>query len=329
MHFTTCTLLVGLMTVSLASDVCWRDRYVNGGGRWIYTCPSSMEKSGLLCYPKCESGYYGLGPVCWSYCPSGWRDDGALCNNRGGWTVFADNSECPWYDVCGLTFSWGCSNCDEYPGTYNHGCTCHKTMKVTAKKSYGRGVGRPLQCSADEYQSGLMCYSKRCRTRDNKQFDMTSGVCWERCSGHTPHRCGAACTKDKATCDEWISQMAFAGAGVAAGIAVTIFSMGAAAPAILAANTVWAVSGAGAAWNLVNPMCGVDMVVYDINVKCNGSPIATYKDIIQTECFEECEKLTSCQFAQYIVKSEACSLFRTCGIAKLEGSEVFTKKLKE
>jgi len=123
--------------------------------------------------------------------------------------------------------------------------------------------------------------------------------------------------------------MAAAGAGVVAGVAVTIFSWGAATPAVLAANTVWAASGAGGAFNLVNPMCGVDMVPHDINVKCNGSAIKRFNNIIQTECFEECEKLTSCQFAQYITKSEACALFRTCGIAKLDGSEVFAKKPKE
>lgn len=325
---TTLTLVAGLTTVALASDVCWRDSYAQGGGRWIYSCPPGMEKSGLLCYPKCKSGYHGVGPVCWGSCPSGWRDDGALCNNRGGWTRGADNSRCPWYDVCGLTFSRGCSNCNKYPGTSNHGCTCHMTMKVVAKKSYGRGVGKPLQCSGNEYQSGLMCYPK-CRTRDNKQFDLTSGVCWEKCTAPTPVRCGGACTKNQATCNKWIGQMAAAGVGVVAGIAATIFSFGAATPAVLAANGVWAVSGGGAALSLINPMCGVDMYPHDMNVKCNGSALKRFSNIIQTECFEECEKLSSCQFAQYVTKSEACALFRTCGTAKLDGSEVFMKKPKE
>ena len=38
-----------------------------------------MEKNGLLCYPKCEKSYYGVGPVCWQKCESGYTDDGALC----------------------------------------------------------------------------------------------------------------------------------------------------------------------------------------------------------------------------------------------------------
>jgi len=123
--------------------------------------------------------------------------------------------------------------------------------------------------------------------------------------------------------------MAGAGVGVVAGVCVTIFSLGSATPALLAANTVWAASGLAGATNLVNPMCGVDMVPYDMNVKCNGSPIKTFKNVIQTECFDECEKLTSCQFAQYVAKSEACALFRTCGIARLDGSEVYSKKPNE
>ena len=28
------------------------------------TCPGSKEKSGFLCYDKCESGYVGIGSKC-------------------------------------------------------------------------------------------------------------------------------------------------------------------------------------------------------------------------------------------------------------------------
>merc|ERR1719410_77888 len=171
--------------------VCWGKNYNEKGTDGTYLiqyCEEGWEKSGLLCYPKCKPGFYGVGPVCWSYCPSGWRDDGALCNNRGGWTIGSTRRGCPWYDVCGL---WNrCTSCPS--GTSNHGCTCHKILQVRAKKSYGRGVGKPLQCSSNEVQQGLLCYPK-CRDRDGKQFQLVAGLCWERCSGNTPHSLGMAC----------------------------------------------------------------------------------------------------------------------------------------
>ncbi len=44
-------------------------------------CSSSEypDKSGLLCYPQCREGFYGVGPVCWQSCPSHMTDTGALC----------------------------------------------------------------------------------------------------------------------------------------------------------------------------------------------------------------------------------------------------------
>jgi len=40
---------------------------------------SHWEQNGLLCYPDCRNGYYGVGPVCWTRCPSDMRDDGVDC----------------------------------------------------------------------------------------------------------------------------------------------------------------------------------------------------------------------------------------------------------
>lgn len=37
-------------------------------------CPAHLDYDGALCYPKCRSGFYGVGPVCWSHAPSGWVD---------------------------------------------------------------------------------------------------------------------------------------------------------------------------------------------------------------------------------------------------------------
>lgn len=53
---------------------------------------------------------------------------------------------CPWYDKCGL-FGTKCGK--SYGSDYiNDGCTCRRPPKVVAKKSYGRGVGKPMKCIA-------------------------------------------------------------------------------------------------------------------------------------------------------------------------------------
>jgi hypothetical protein len=44
---------------------CWLKTYGRGVGKPLSTCSSSQEKNGLLCYPKCNTGYVGNGPVCW------------------------------------------------------------------------------------------------------------------------------------------------------------------------------------------------------------------------------------------------------------------------
>ena len=91
-----------------------------------------------LCYPRCAPGYQGIAEVCWGSCPAGTHDDGALCR-RDANVIGADNSGCPWYDKCGLTFSRGCSTCPD--GYHNDGCTCRVDVLITPKPSYGRGAG--------------------------------------------------------------------------------------------------------------------------------------------------------------------------------------------
>jgi hypothetical protein len=46
-------------------------------------CQSHEERGGALCYPKCASMYYGVGPVCWQYCPQGMADCGTYCVLNG------------------------------------------------------------------------------------------------------------------------------------------------------------------------------------------------------------------------------------------------------
>lgn len=144
----------------------------------LTTCRQGLEKDGALCYPQCRAGYNGVGPVCWQVCPAGYADDGALCR-RNAMIIGANNSACPWYDKCGLTFARGCTQC---PFGYNNdGCTCRIDVHIFAKDSYGRGLGESLQCAPGLEQIGALCY-RAC----------PSGF----------HATGITCTANQQTCVE-------------------------------------------------------------------------------------------------------------------------------
>lgn len=110
------------------------------------SCPSGEQMSSDgLCYPTCRAGYEGAGPVCWQECASGFYSTGAFCE-RDAKIISANNSSCPWYDKCGLTFKKGCSTCPS--GYTNDGCTCRIDAYIYAKGSYGRGAGSaPVNCT--------------------------------------------------------------------------------------------------------------------------------------------------------------------------------------
>jgi hypothetical protein len=123
-------------------------------------CEDGWEKSGALCYPDCKPGYKGVGPVCWEKCPSGYKDDGAFCRKPGK-IISADNKDCPWYDKCGVgAYYWKhkkrCSKCPD--GYKNDGCTCRIKVIIDAKKSYGRGAGKPLLGLGQEAKT---CYERK------------------------------------------------------------------------------------------------------------------------------------------------------------------------
>lgn len=70
---------------SINVPYCYRDSYGRGAGSIPSGCANSkLEKDASggpagLCYPKCDSGYSGVGPLCWQSCPTNFRDDGAFC----------------------------------------------------------------------------------------------------------------------------------------------------------------------------------------------------------------------------------------------------------
>lgn len=76
-HFGCC-----LCTPDCPSDTtdvgasCTKESYSRGAGS-IMGCGTNEDKQGALCYPKCKSGYYGVGPVCWEKCPNDTKSCGA------------------------------------------------------------------------------------------------------------------------------------------------------------------------------------------------------------------------------------------------------------
>ena len=132
------------------SDWAW----ANGIGPVCWGCPSSHPSEEVaLCYKNCPKDKpHKSAFMCYGNCPSGYRNDGLTCF-RDAHIFGSDNSACPWYDICGLTFKRGCSKC---PGGYsNDGCTCRRDPHAITRprhnrgvgvvlKSYGRGVGKAL-----------------------------------------------------------------------------------------------------------------------------------------------------------------------------------------
>lgn len=56
---------LGVIGLALGTDSCWIDAYGRGVGKPLSACRGGEAKDGLLCYPVCNDGYYGVGPVCW------------------------------------------------------------------------------------------------------------------------------------------------------------------------------------------------------------------------------------------------------------------------
>ena len=57
---------------------CWKNSFGRGVGTIPTDCGDKENQAGL-CYNRCRSGYYGVGPVCWQSCRGGFSDHGASC----------------------------------------------------------------------------------------------------------------------------------------------------------------------------------------------------------------------------------------------------------
>jgi hypothetical protein len=65
MRIGTALTLLAFLEVISSHENCWEDAYGRGVGKPIHACQPGFEENGLLCYPLCKDGYYGVGPVCW------------------------------------------------------------------------------------------------------------------------------------------------------------------------------------------------------------------------------------------------------------------------
>lgn len=180
---------------------CYRLSYGRGVGVPLSSCPADKEKDAWLCYPKCKSGYDGVGPVCWQGCPGGYVDTGAFCHinkpltKKGKWECVKRV-----FGIC-IMKALDC------PGGYvNAGLFCAlKTPPVPPgykglsgldiiKDSYGRGVGAPMDCAAGKQEDAGLCYEP-CR----QGYSGVGPVCWMQCTGGRTE-CGLGCTDGKISC---------------------------------------------------------------------------------------------------------------------------------
>ncbi len=167
------------------NNILAKPSFGRGAGVVPNGCGPGLEFDSGLCYPLCPSGFHGAGPVCWQNCPVGYADDGATCR-RDATIIGADNSGCPWYDKCGLTFAGGCSVCPS--GFNNDGCTCRIDVDIFGKSSSTRGAGGvPNGCLPGlQYDTGL-CYQP-C----GPGFSGVGPVCWGTCPARFDDH-GATC----------------------------------------------------------------------------------------------------------------------------------------
>jgi hypothetical protein len=155
-------------------DVRVKDSYGRGVGRAPTVCPAGRVNESGLCYVPCLPGFDPFGLLCVQDCRVGYRDDSLSCR-RDVQVISSNNSACPWWDTCGLTFARGCSTCPA--GFQNDGCTCRIDADIYFKNSYDRGAGTvPNGCAAGrELQNGL-CYEPY-----RAGFNGEGPVCWDSC----------------------------------------------------------------------------------------------------------------------------------------------------
>jgi len=149
------------------------------------TCSDGNEQSGLLCYPKCKAGFYGVMTQCYPNCPDGFRNDGLYCGKPGaygrgaGYAIWSEGScnrdnkqGCEkwgliWYPKCKANFhNVACCVCspDCPSGMSDIGVSCHKDA------TYGRGAGYVLNCASKSKIKRSLLESKKFK-QDMKEIE--------------------------------------------------------------------------------------------------------------------------------------------------------------
>lgn len=141
------------------------------------------DKSGALCYPRCEDGWRGAGPLCHKDCPSDYKDIGLFCQkpeSYGRGAGYAWQLGDPAFENDGqmrrCEEDHGEDNCEQngllvYPkcksGFWPIGCCvctpeCPDGMRdtgtgCTKPTAKGRGAGKVLPCVKDFFEKDLEC----------------------------------------------------------------------------------------------------------------------------------------------------------------------------
>ena len=175
---------------------CWKQSYGRGVGLPLLMCPNGTELNGALCYQQCQSGYKGVGPVCWQTCKPGFTDYGLLCHR----------SEFVYFKQCSIINNVQmCTPC--LSNYLDLGLHCKLDSNVYIKKSYSRGIGQPMVCSAEYEQDAGLCYEK-CKNG----FIGVGPVCWSTCdSTDYALDCGVICTENDKQCAQFVAGTGAAG----------------------------------------------------------------------------------------------------------------------
>lgn len=219
---------IARLTAQDRQSFCYRDSYGRGVGVVPTDCKANQEKGGALCYPKCDSGFDGVGPGCWQSCPSGFSDIGISCHKPGtyGRNAFANITDSDWDKCRKEADGRGCEKHGDliYPRPkpgYHCGdigliCTaqCPNGMRddglFCAKAFKGRGLGEPLVCAAGMRGEAGLCYHD-CKNG----FNNGGGpVCWQQCADNRV-TCGVGCADKTWSCVSDTASMVIAPAALA------------------------------------------------------------------------------------------------------------------
>lgn len=225
------------------ADFCWSETWGRSVGTIPTTCGTDQEKNGLLCYPRCQTGYSSDGVAgCIQNCPDGASNDGLFC----GWASYKV-AEYPIWDEakCKANHSTGCWLTVPVVGLWVENCRagfrhvagfCEKAdincaamglagnriANSCAKKHYFRDTALPTCGSGKEYDAGL-CYDV---CKDGA--DGVGPVCWAKGPPGWV-QCGMGWAATQAVCDQSISQQVISVVDAAVTTTMLIGSLGATA----------------------------------------------------------------------------------------------------